>query len=227
MKPHYTLAETRTPDGARLTLHEHDGSYCIRLNGQDLMHSDTSASEVLLGELAAAQLARPGPVRVLIGGMGLGYTLKAVLAKAGPKAHVEVAELMPEVVEWNQTHMKALNGKLLDDPRVQIRLGDVVDTLARARPEAYDAILLDVDNGPTPMVRAGNVRLYGPRGLDVMKTKLRAGGRLAIWSAAPDRSFEARLRAAGFIAQAMPARLFPTAKRSAYMIYIGDKPMAA
>jgi len=227
LKPHYTLAETRTPDGARLTLHEHDGSYCIRLNGQDLMHSDTSASEVLLGELAAAQLARPGPVRVLIGGMGLGYTLKAVLAKAGPKAHVEVAELMPEVVEWNQTHMKALNGKLLDDPRVQIRLGDVVDTLARARPEAYDAILLDVDNGPTPMVRAGNVRLYGPRGLDVMKTKLRAGGRLAIWSAAPDRSFEARLRAAGFIAQAMPARLFPTAKRSAYMIYIGDKPMAA
>ena len=227
MKPHYTLAETRTPDGARLTLHEHDGSYCIRLNGQDLMHSDTSASEVLLGELAAAQLARPGPVRVLIGGMGLGYTLKAVLAKAGPKAHVEVAELMPEVVEWNQTHMKALNGKLLDDPRVQIRLGDVVDTLARARPEAYDAILLDVDNGPTPMVRAGNVRLYGPRGLDVMKTKLRAGGRLAIWSAAPDRSFEARLRAAGFIAQAMPARLFPTAKRSAYMIYVGDKPMAA
>jgi len=227
LKPHYTLAETRTPDGARLTLHEHDGSYCIRLNGQDLMHSDTSASEVLLGELAAAQLARPGPVRVLIGGMGLGYTLKAVLAKAGPKAHVEVAELMPEVVEWNQTHMKALNGKLLDDPRVQIRLGDVVDTLARARPEAYDAILLDVDNGPTPMVRAGNVRLYGPRGLEVMKTKLRAGGRLAIWSAAPDRSFEARLRAAGFIAQAMPARLFPTAKRSAYMIYVGDKPMAA
>jgi spermidine synthase len=226
LKPHIKLAETRTPDGARLTLHEHDGSYCIRLDGQDLMHSDTSASEILLGELASAQLAKPGPVRVLIGGMGLGYTLKAVLAKAGPKAVVEVGELMPEVVDWNRNHMATLNGKLLHDPRVKVRLGDVVETLARARAESYDAILLDVDNGPTPMVRAGNVRLYGPHGLAVMKSKLRPGGRLAIWSAAPDRSFEARLRTAGFIAEAVPARLFPTAKRSAYVIYVGDKPAA-
>jgi spermidine synthase len=223
LKPNLKLAETRTPDGAQLTLHEHDGSYCIRLDGQDLMHSDTSASEVLLGELAAALLAKPGPVRVLIGGMGLGYTLKAVLAKAGPKALVEVGELMPEVVEWNRTFMAGLNGKLLDDPRVKVRLGDVVETIARARPESYDALLLDVDNGPSPMVRAGNVRLYGPRGLEVLKSKLRPGGRLAIWSACPDRSFEARLRAAGFVAEAIPAKLFPTAKRSAYVIYVGDK----
>jgi spermidine synthase len=225
LKPHHTLAETRTPDGARLTLHEHDGSYCIRLNGQDLMHSDTSASEILLGELAAVLLAKPGPVRVLIGGMGLGYTLKAVLAKAGAKAQVEVGELMPEVVEWNRTFMAGLNGKLLDDPRVTIRLGDVVETISRARAESYDAILLDVDNGPTPMVQAGNVRLYGSRGLETMKAKLRPGGRLAIWSASPNRSFEGRLRAVGFVPQAVPARLFPTAKRSAYMIYVGDKPM--
>ena len=227
MKPHLKLAETRTPDGARITLHEHDGSYCIRLDGQDLMHSVTSASEVLLGELAGELLAKPGPVRVLIGGMGLGYTLKAVLAKAGPKAQVEVGELMPEVVEWNRTFMAGLNGKLLEDPRVKVRLGDVVETIARARPESYDALLLDVDNGPTPMVRAGNVRLYGPRGLEVLKSKLRPGGRLAIWSACPDRSFEARLRAAGFVAEAIPAKLFPTAKRSAYVIYVGDKPAEA
>lgn len=224
MKPTLLRAETRTPDGAKLTLHEHDGSFCIRLDGQDLMHSSTSASEILLGELAATQLARPGPVRVLIGGMGLGYTLKAVLAKAGPKARVEVGELMPEVIEWNRTYMAGLNGALLNDPRVAVRQGDVVETIARARAESYDAILLDVDNGPTPMVRAGNVRLYGPAGLAVLKNKLRPGGRLAIWSASADHSFEARLRAAGFVAEAVPARLFATAKRSAYVIYVGDKP---
>jgi len=224
LKPTVLLAETRTPDGARLTLHEHDGSFCIRLDGQDLMHSVTSASEILLGELAAEPLAAHPAGRVLIGGLGLGYTLKAVLAKAGPKAAVEVGELMPEVVEWNRTHMAALNGKLLADPRVQVRLGDVVTTIARARPASYDAILLDVDNGPVPMVRAGNVRLYGPTGLATLKSRLRPGGRLAIWSAAPDHTFEARLRAAGFTAKAVPARLFATAKRSAYVIYVGDKP---
>lgn len=223
MKPHRNLAETRTPDGARLSLHEHDGSYCIRLNGQDLMHSDTSASEVLLGELAKDRLAARPEARVLIGGLGLGYTLKAVLEHAGPRARVEVGELMPEIVDWNRTHMAGLNGRLLDDPRVSLRMGDVVATIAKAAPAAYDAILLDVDNGPTPMVSAGNVRLYGARGLDVLRKKLRPGGRLAIWSAAPDRTFEGRLAKAGFAAQAIPARVFPGAKRSAYVIYVGDK----
>jgi len=227
MKPHHNLAETRTPDGARLSLHEHDGSFCIRLNGQDLMHSATSASEVLLGELAASRIARKTPARVLIGGLGLGYTLKAVLAQAGPRVAVEVAELMPEVVAWNRTFMAGLNGRLLDDPRVVVRLGDVVDVIGRARPGSYDAVLLDVDNGPTPMVRAGNVRLYGGRGLLALKAALKPGGRVAIWSAAPDRSFEARLRAAGFTASAVPARLHATAKRSAYVIYVGDKTESA
>lgn len=224
MKPHHNLAETRTPDGARLSLHEHDGSYCIRLDGQDLMHSDTSASELLLGELAKDRLAARPEARVLIGGLGLGYTLKAVLGHAGPRARVEVGELMPEIVEWNRTHMAGLNGRLLDDPRVTVRMGDVVKTIAGAASQTYDAILLDVDNGPTPMVHSGNVRLYGRRGLDVLKNKLRPGGRLAIWSAAPDRTFEGRLAGAGFLARAIPARLFPGAKRSAYVIYVGDKP---
>ncbi len=223
MKPHRNLAETRTPDGARLSLHEHDGSYCIRLNGQDLMHSDTSASELLLGELAKDRLAARPEARVLIGGLGLGYTLKAVLEHAGPRARVEVGELMPEIVDWNRTHMAGLNGRLLDDPRVTLRMGDVVATIAKAAPAAYDAILLDVDNGPTSMVNAGNVRLYGARGLDVLRKKLRPGGRLAIWSAAPDRTFEGRLARAGFATQAIPARVFPGAKRSAYVIYVGDK----
>jgi len=144
MKPHHNLAETRTPDGARLSLHEHDGSYCVRLNGQDLMHSSTSASEVLLGELAHALIDTKAPTRTLIGGMGLGYTLKAVLAKAGPKAVVEIGELMREVIEWNRTFMAKLNGHLLEDPRVHVKLGDVVATIQKTRPNSYDAILLDV-----------------------------------------------------------------------------------
>lgn len=226
MKPTVLLAEARTPDGARLTLHAHDGDFCIRLNGQDLMHSDTSSSEILLGELAADVLSANKSARVLIGGLGLGYTLRAVLAKAGPKAAVEVGELMPQVVDWNRAFMADLNGRLLADPRVLMRLGDIVTTVARARPATYDAILLDVDNGPVPMVQAGNIRLYGPRGLATLKDKLRPGGRLAIWSAAPDHTFESRLRAAGFVAQAIPARVFATAKRSAYVIYVGDKPLS-
>lgn len=225
MKPHHNLAETRTPDGARLTLHEHDGSYCIRLNGQDLMHSDTSASEILLGELARDLMAARAKARVLIGGLGLGFTLKAVAASAGPQARIEVGELMPEVVEWNRTHMAGLNGRLLDDPRVTLRNGDVVATIARSKPASYDAILLDVDNGPTPMVQAGNARLYGPQGLRMLRDKLTPGGRLAIWSAAPDRTFEGRLTKAGLVAQVIPARVFAGAKRSAYVIYVGDKPL--
>lgn len=226
MKPTVLLAETRTPDGARLTLHEHDGDYCVRLNGQDLMHSSTSASEILLGELGAQVCPAKQPARVLIGGLGLGYTLRAVFEKTGPRVAVEVGELMPEIADWNRTFMADLNGRLLADPRVKLVLGDIVATLGRARPGAYDAILLDVDNGPTPMVQAGNARLYGPRGLATLHAKLRPGGRLAIWSAAPDPTFEGRLRAAGFTAKAVPARLFATAKRSAYVIYVGDKPAA-
>lgn len=187
------------------------------------MHSDTSASELLLGDLAKEQLASRPAARVLIGGLGLGYTLKAVLDHAGPQSQIEVVELMPEVVDWNRAYMVGLNGKLLGDPRVSVRLVDVVQAIALAKSESYDAILLDVDNGPTPMVNSGNVRLYAPHGLGVLKSKLRPGGRLAIWAAAPDRTFEKRLNKAGYVAQAIPARLYAGAKRCAYVIYVGDK----
>lgn len=118
MKPTRKLAATKTPDGVPLTLEEHDGTFCIRINGLALMHSKTTASELHLGELAADRLAAIPRPRVLIGGLGLGFTLQRVLERAGPDAQVEVAELIPEVVEWNRTFIAGLNGGLLADPRV-------------------------------------------------------------------------------------------------------------
>ncbi len=224
MKPYHNLAETRTPSGEKLSLHEHDGTYCIRLDGQDLMHSSTSYSELMLGDLAKNLIEKDKPSRVLIGGMGLGFTLKAVLDHAGPQTNIEVGELMEEVVEWNRSYMKNLNGRLLEDSRVSVVLGDVFTRILKAPANYYDAILMDVDNGPTPIGGSGNRRLYGHRGLLTMANKLKPGGRLAIWSASPEPSFEGRLRSVGFEAQGLPAKLYANAKRAAYVIYVGDKP---
>lgn len=226
MKPNIKLAETRMPDGARLTLHSHDGSFCIRLDGRDLMHSLTAASELLLGDLATAPFARAAAPRILIGGLGLGFTLRRVLEKTGPHALVHVAELMPEVVEWNRTFMAGLNGALLKDLRVKIIIEDVGVVLERAGRAPYDAILLDVDNGPAAMVLPGNTRLYDNRGLQKLGQALKPGGRIALWSAGIDRAFAKRFAAAGFKVEAVPARLHATSKSSSYMIYVADKPAA-
>ncbi|HYG36869.1 MAG TPA: spermine synthase, partial [Clostridia bacterium] len=159
MKPNRKLAETTTPDGARLVLYEHDGSYCIRLNGQDLMHSSVTASELRLGELAAEALSGKSDSLSLVGGLGLGYTLKGLLAKARPAAKVQVAELIPEIAEWNRTHLAHLNGDLLNDPRVELVLKDVWSVIADAPPARYNTLVLDIDNGPTAMVQKENSRL--------------------------------------------------------------------
>ena len=165
MKPNRKLAETTTPDGARLILYEHDGSYCIRLNGQDLMHSRVTASELRLGELAAETLSGQPDSLVLLGGMGLGFTLKSLLARSGPAVKVQVAELIPQIIDWNRNLLAHLNGALLEDPRVEVLLRDVWTAIASAEPARYDALVLDVDNGPTAMVQKQNARLYSFKGL--------------------------------------------------------------
>ena len=165
MKPNRKLAETTTPDGGRLVLYEHDGAYCIRLNGQDLMHSSVTASELRLGELAAETLSGQPESLALLGGLGLGFTLKSLLAKGGPGAKVQVAELIPQIVDWNRNLLAHLNGALLDDPRVEVLLRDVWTVIAGAEPARYDALVLDIDNGPTAMVQKQNARLYSSKGL--------------------------------------------------------------
>lgn len=223
MKPNILLAETKTPNGARLTLVEHDGTYCIRVNGQQLMHSSVSASEILLGTLGCEKLPKGKAVRVLIGGLGLGFTLKSVLAAVGGNAVVKVSELFPEIVVWNRTHLAGLNGKLLDDRRVTVLAEDVRALIRQGAREPYDAIILDIDNGTTAMVKSENNQLYSEAGMMQIAGALKPGGRAAIWSACPDAVLERRLKRTSLAVQAVPAKLHEHAKRAAYMIYVGDK----
>lgn len=225
MKPERKLAETTLRGGARLTLHEHDGNFAIRVNGQTLMQSAQSASELLLGELAVARITNQPTPCLLIGGLGLGYSLRSVLAKIASTATVHVAELIPQVLTWNREFLTAVNGPLVDDPRVTVFTNDVWNVLAHAVPGQYDVLLLDIDNGPTAMVQQPNARLYNAKGIRRMLTALKSGGRAAIWSAGPDHAFAERLAEAGFQWQSIPAKLYPNAKRHACTIYIADKPL--
>jgi spermidine synthase len=187
------------------------------------MHSACAASELLLGELAVAGLADQPRPSVLIGGLGLGFSLQSVLARTGPAATIHVAELIPEVVDWNREFLAAVNGKLVDDPRVTIFADDVWNVLARATRDRYDALVLDIDNGPTAMVHQPNTRLYTLNGIRLMLMVLKPGGRAAIWSAAPDHAFADRLARAGFRVEAIPAKLYASAKRFGCTIYIAHK----
>lgn len=221
MKPQVQLAEARAPDGARLTLHAHDGHFVVRADGQALMHSALPESEERLGELAAEAAQPRQAARVLVGGLGLGFTLRRVLAGLGRDARVEVAELVPELVAWNRDFLRELHGACLDDPRVAVRLGDVGAALGR---EKWDVIALDVDNGPAALVRAGNAGLYDERGVARLAAALRPGGTLLVWSAGPDRAFERRLGAAGFMRVRVEAPRTGTRVRSrGYVIFVAER----
>jgi spermidine synthase len=220
MKPFQKLAETKTGDGDCLALHEHDGQHFINLNGQPLMGTTATASERMLAELTCGPLGPAGRPRVLIGGLGMGFTLRGVLERVGPEAEVEVAELMPEVVSWNREYLREVNGALLDDPRVEVVIADVFDVMARAGDDRYDAILLDVDNGPVAMVQRENDRLYRERGLGVIGSALKPGGCVGFWSASLDDSFSKRLGKAGFKAEVHAAKAYERAKRATHTIYI-------
>jgi hypothetical protein len=166
MIPRIKLAEAETSDGAIMSLYEHDGEYAIFHAGHELMISRASASERLLGTQGIAKLKKNQPAHVLIGGLGLGFTLRSVLDAVGPDVLVDVAELMPEVVHWNREYMYDLNGACLDDPRVTVLTEDVTYLILDTEPGTYDVILLDIDNGPDGMVAANNTQLYtcsGPR----------------------------------------------------------------
>lgn len=192
------LASARVPgDAGRLRLYRRGEEFSLRIGGTELMNSLVHRSEDALSELACSKLREtPSPV-VLIGGLGMGYTLAAALKRLGPGATVVLAELVAEVVEWNRGPLGHLAGHPLDDARVSVREGDVARLLQTER-EEYDAVLLDVDNGPEGLVHDANNWLYCEDGLAAAFTALRPGGILAVWSSGPDRGFRMRLRKTGF-----------------------------
>ena len=221
MKPRVSLAESITPTGV-MKLVEHDGAYAISLGGQEVMHSRANASECLLGSLGVARMKRSEVGRVLIGGLGLGFTLKSALESVGNETIIEVAEMIPEVIEWNRTHLKHLNGSLLDDSRVRVREADVLHLLREAEPKTYDAILLDVDNGPMPMVSEGNAALYSRKGIRSICRALKSDGRIVFWSAGPDQKFENRLDKAGLEVESVRAKAHEGAKSPSYLLYVAE-----
>jgi len=225
MKPYRTIAQATAPDGALLSLHEHDGEWHLKLNSRELMSTTSTASELLLGEVACEHLARHREPRVLIGGLGFGFSLKAVLARVSVGAEVQVAELLPEVVAWNREFLGAVNGALLDDRRVKVLTEDVFHVLKRAAgtPQTrFDAILLDVDNGPTSFVQAKNSRLYSRNGFGLLQRALKPNGRVAFWSATEEPQFVRQLAQGGFATRVIEAKAHERAKRFAHRIYVAE-----
>jgi len=210
MKKTILLDQATTPDGRPMTLHEHDGVFMIRVDGVELMSTRQHHSEEKLAELACAHLrGRSSHVKVLIGGLGLGFTLRAALENLGPDATVVVVELMPAVIRWNQMRDYKLGADAMADPRVEVVAGDVVDVLKKSRGR-FDAIILDVDNGASGLTAATNSRLYSATGLAMIRTALGPDGCLAVWSAEPDPAFVQRMGQGGFAVTVESARTHPT-----------------
>jgi len=196
MKPQQILGRVATPDGKELVLYVRDGVFSIRVGGLELMSSRAHGSEEAMAGLvlAGVQGREPG---VLVGGLGMGYTLRAVLDVVPESARVTVVEIFPAVVSWNRVELAHLAREPLSDSRVAVEEADVAAVVA-ANPRTFDAVLLDVDNGPAAFTTAGNRRLYGPQGLAEIRRCLRPRGVLGVWSADPDPAFARRLTRVGF-----------------------------
>lgn len=214
------LASSRTADGTVLLLQEHDGQFFLKVGGVPLMSTTQSSSEQTMAELACGEMAAGG--RVLIGGLGFGFTLRRVLELVGAQAEVVVAELLPIIAEWNREFLQSINGELLDDARVTVAIRDVFELIA-AEKKGYEAILLDVDNSPDPLVDEGNGRLYQENGLLLVKKALRPGGRVVYWSANRDDRFARLLRNHFASVEVIPAKAYPKAKRFTHTLFVARK----
>ena len=198
MIPWKLLAKAQTPgNGVELRLYQRDNEFSIKAGNFELMNSRGYGSEDALGKLACQKITANPQARVLIGGLGMGYTVRSVLDALGAKAQVVVAELVPAVVQWNRVFLANLAGSPLEDNRVTVHEADVAQMIKTAKGD-YNAILLDVDNGPQALTLKGNDWLYSPEGLKTAFAALRPKGVLAIWSSDPEPAFVQRLRKAGF-----------------------------
>jgi spermidine synthase len=217
MIPLEIVATARIATGSKFELVRRKDDWSVRVDGRTLMSSRTHDSEEALAEHGLERVSEPRAV--LVGGLGLGFTLRAVLDRVPANAKVTVAELVPELVDWNRTHLAGLHDDALSDRRVNVVVGDVFDTFTRS-PGAFDVILLDVDNGPVALSQPSNQGLYGDRGLRACRGALSSRGVLAVWSAGPSVGFERRLGAAGFHVEVkrVPAR---KGSRQRHFLYLG------
>jgi len=210
MKRFERLGEARTPRGTLIEFYRHDGQYLLRADGVELMSSRRHLSEDRLADVACAGLQDAESPRVLIGGLGLGFTLRAALGQLPASAEVVVAELLPEVIAWNANPGYGISVEALADPRVRMVQDDVVHVLDANR-DGFDAIMLDTDNGPDGMLISESAALYAERGVARTLAALREGGTIVYWSVAEDRPFARLLRRAGLNVEAMQVPAHATA----------------
>jgi spermidine synthase len=222
VKPLEILGETLAPDGAILRLARRDTEYIILASGRSLMSSRMHGSEEALATFACARARKLEDPCVLIGGLGMGFTLRATLDLLPPDATVVVAEMVAAVVEWNRGALGPLAGHPLKDKRVRVEIGDVAAMLKSSHGK-FDAVLLDVDNGPTAFTASANAWLYGDRGIAAAHAALKIGGALAVWSARDDRKFEQRLRYGKFDVQVERVRARLKKGGPRHTIFLGHK----
>ncbi|WBO24003.1 spermine/spermidine synthase domain-containing protein [Sphingomonas abietis] len=218
MTPRELIGSAQVPGGAELRLFRRGEDFMIVLDRNELMSSRMSGSEEALATMSCERLRDLRAPHLLIGGYGMGFTLRAALGLLGADARVTVAELVPEIVEWARGPMADLAAGCLDDPRVTLLQQDVAAVIAAGAGE-YDAILLDVDNGPDGLVRDANDRLYTMRGLALAKAALKPGGVLAVWSAGSDDVFARRLASAGFAVEEVAVRARSNGKGPRHVIW--------
>jgi len=223
MTPRELIGTALVPGGEELRLFRRGDDFMIVLDRNELMNSRMSGSEEALAVMTCARLRENAAPHLLIGGYGMGFTLRAALAILVPNARVTVAELVPEIIAWARGPMEALTAECLDDFRVEVVVRDVAAAIAEA-PGSYNAILLDVDNGPDGLVRAANDRLYSMAGLASAKAALKPGGILAIWSAGPDAAFSRRLKDSGFIVEEVVVRARSNGKGPRHIIWFAERP---
>jgi len=225
MKPRIKLAAARTPDGGEMVLYQHDRDFFIEINGQDLMQSRQHNSELALARLGCMHLAGRRGANVLVGGLGLGYTLRQTLDLLPAQAKVVVSELIPAVIVWNREFFGDVNGHPLADERVELKNGDIGKLLTSSQAR-FDAILLDVDNGPRAMTDAGNHRLYGYAGIEACRQALREQGCLAVWSAEPDKDYEQLLVSCGFQVRRYRVASHPGSKAQSRFVWVASENQA-
>ena len=223
MIPWVRLDAVQLDDGPELRLMSRGSEFSIMLGSNELMNSRLSGSEQALANLAADQLSSKPKLRWLIGGLGMGFTLRAALERLDEDAFITVAELVPSVINWARGPMAPVFGGCLDDPRLSIHEGDVGE-LIRGSDRIWDAILLDVDNGPDGLTRKGNDALYSASGLSAAFRAVSPGGIFSVWSSAPDAAFTRRLKQAGFAVTEVPTRASTTKRGARHMIWIAIRP---